>query len=241
MPKKVVKDHLGNEFASVDERRRFWGISADVEFNRRRSGWDLKRILETPMNPRKKQCVDHKGNTFKSITDMLNFWNVPKTRYRRMISKGYSFEEIVMSGRDNTCYDHKGNKFDSKKARCGYYEIDENVFDQRIKSGWSLEKALTTPVKMQILYSDPIDGEKSSLNNMAKKYNIPKRTFIGRFQKYKSITIAIGISPMILNRSININKKIYRLFIEKRIKKGVNVFECYLEGDDGERHFKIMS
>lgn len=46
---------------------------------------------------------------------------------------------------------------------------------------------------------------------------------------------------MIINRAININKKIYGLFIAKRIKKGINVFECYLEGDDGERHFKIMS
>lgn len=46
---KECVDHLGNKFTSKTEMFRYWNIQAATFNSRAKKGWDLKRILTTPM------------------------------------------------------------------------------------------------------------------------------------------------------------------------------------------------
>ena len=201
--------------------------------------------------PAKEECYDHEGRKFNSKLERRKYWGMTacfEYRYSRM---GLSFGEIVDKMQKHVFIDHEGNEFPSKAARREFWGIP-NGFERICENkGLSFEKTVElyklegyTPKTIEVRYfNDPISNKKLTIRELSKKYGIPISTIDGRCRRGLSTACIIGISPAIVNnlQYLYINKKIYGLFIEKRIKKGINVFECYLDGDDGEKHFKIMS
>ena len=125
---------------------------------------------------------------------------------------------------------------------CEYWNISRNVYERRInRGGWSLEKSLTTPVDLKDTYIDPISGEEMRAHELIKKYKLTRNAHLKTKLKTCSIAQAIGISISVKPRYNNINMTKYNLTIANRIKPGENVFECYIDNDDGTSTFKIMN
>lgn len=241
-----VYDHKGNEFNSIHDMCDFWNIPYVTFKSRSRSGWDLCKILETPYNGHKTKIIVG-GEEFDSITSFITKYNIPKSTYTRLSKQGKTAEDILKiyknqyTKRKKEYSDHTGKKFKYKFEMLQYYNIDQDVFDYRIANGWSLKDALTTPVKIEnVKIKDPITGKDYRLSELAKIYKIPRRTLYGRYKKY-SIASSLGISFMIDRRAINVKKEKYNLYVDKRIYKDKDIFECYIFTDDGTSEFKIMS
>lgn len=64
-PKNV--DHLGQEFDSRADMCAHWGITPVLYHSRDMKGWDLERILTTPVRPRRP--------TAQVIADNIEEWN----------------------------------------------------------------------------------------------------------------------------------------------------------------------
>lgn len=60
-------DHLGHEFPNREAMCRHWGITTVLFHSRDAKGWDIKRILTTPVRPRR--------STAQTIADNIDEWN----------------------------------------------------------------------------------------------------------------------------------------------------------------------
>lgn len=95
-----------------------------------------------------------------------------------------------------TYTDHLGNTFRSIDEMAKYYNIPQGTLRSRLEKGISIEKALTTPIKnnrknTQIQYTNDSGKTFSSLNAIAKYYNIPRSTLKRHLEKEMSIEKAL--------------------------------------------------
>lgn len=93
MIKKVVVDHLGNEFLSKNEMYRFWGKNKGIVTQRLKQGYSLKDALEKKIS--KRQVTDHLGKKYKNKKEMLREYGVIPTTFERRLKKGLTLEEAL--------------------------------------------------------------------------------------------------------------------------------------------------
>lgn len=239
------KDHLGNEFESIRNMCIYWNINENAYYNRIHMNWSLKDTLTTPVGFKfMRKYKDHLGNEFPSENEMCEYWNIQVTSYRNRKKMGWDLEKslTVPVGEHNKCIDHLGNEFKSEKEMCEYWKVPVQVFINRKRSNWDLEKALTTSTPAVKLYFDNIRNINVSSNNISEFYNISRDTFTKRLKTgYHSFAAAVDVSFIIRPKGINIDETKYNLTVSKRIKKDKDVFECYINNDDGTSTFKIMT
>lgn len=175
----IIKDHLGNEFKTAKEMKKYWGIS-DTTFKRRRAkGWTLKEILETRPEDRY-NITDCYGNTFSCHQEMADYYGVTRVFLRNRMSRYGKDDPRTYAPRIERgeatqikCKDHLGNEFDSMTKMCRHYGIELGKYRDRIKLGWTLEDALTEPDQ-----KDKSAGEKAVEKILKKKkikYEYDKR------------------------------------------------------------------
>ena len=245
MARTECTDHLGNVFPSILDKCKHYGISA-VGYRRRiKSGWSEEDALTIPpAEQRLQQCTDHLGNIFPSITAKCNHYKVSVSGYRRRIKSGWSEEDaltIIPTSTEQVTKDHLGNIFPSISDKCKHYKISIQSYKSRIKLGWTEEKALTTSHKSSKYIEDPITKQMINIEEFCLKYNIVKNQKIYDYlSRYSSVQVS-GISLKIPKSRVNIDKIIYNLRIDKRVKIGKDVFECYEINENGSDTFKIMS
>lgn len=98
MAKKVI-DHKGNEFKSVSEMCRYWGVSSKLFYSRHRHCRDLEYCL----SPKKVKggrlagvpVEDHLGNKFESKQDLAQAYGLTLCTLHYRMSKGWSLEEVL--------------------------------------------------------------------------------------------------------------------------------------------------
>lgn len=90
---KAATDHTGRQFKSVTAMCKYWGINKSVYYSRRSSGWDLERILTTPLA--EYVCYDHLGNKFGSQHAMCEYWGITTGVYFSRKRAGLSLEECL--------------------------------------------------------------------------------------------------------------------------------------------------
>lgn len=237
---KFVYDHLGNRFKSNNEMYRHYGITKGIAATRKKLGWSLEEILTTPIQDT--TVFDHLGNKFKSEEEMYNHYGIRSSTAFNRKEKGWSLEEILTTPTHEIVKDHIGNEFRTEYEMYNYWEIPVPTAQSRKILGWSLEEILTTPINARSLIPDPVTNRLHSLDEISKKYNIKAKTISLRYRIYKyPITRCLEISFIIRPNKINIYESKYNLTICKRIKKGKDVFECYIDKEDGTRTFKIMT
>lgn len=247
MPNKECKDHLGNIYPSAKVMCDKYNITISLWRNRKRAGWDLEKILTTPARQKQlktKEAKDHLGNIFNSLEEMLEYYNITYGDYKSRKSHNWDLEKILTTTPKRVsrkCKDHLGNLYNTEREMYNNWEMPEKIAQARKKAGWSIEKILTTPHKpLKKMIQDPITNNLELASDLAKKYNVPRRTLYGRLENGYSTIAALGISVLITNRSIY-NQTKYNLTVHKRIKKGKDVFECYIDNSDGTSTFKIMT
>lgn len=148
------KDHLGNNFSSIGDMIKHYGITRTVYGYRKKLGWSLKDILTTP-SKEQEEIVDHLGNKYETMQEMASKYpcKTPDT-YRSRINAGMSVEKALMTPitkrvykKSRECFDHLGNKYETLKSMCKHYGIEPNTYKARRKKGVPIEEALTTPVE----------------------------------------------------------------------------------------------
>lgn len=148
--KVIAKDHLGNEFKTITDMTRYWGINAGTFTGRIKKGWSVEDALTTPTQrpkkdkPSREKCKDHLGNEFKTKKAMCEYWNIDFRLFQRRMNDKWPLEKALTTPIDDTsCIDPLGNKFKSQGEMCRYYNIKFSTYISRLtKYGHSLAVAL---------------------------------------------------------------------------------------------------
>ena len=165
------------------------------------------------------------------------------------MNDNYSLEEALTTPakEDTQCKDHLGNVFKSKLEMSKYWGVNYATFISRMNNNnYSLEEALTTSHKNNNYKEciDPVTNKICTVNYLSKKYNIDEsylRYYIyknGNSKILRALDISFTLKPNYNNFS---NKTKYNLTVHKRIAKGKDVFECYIDNGDGTSTFRIMT
>ena len=147
----MVRDHLGNEYETLKDMCRHYGISSSVYCHRREYGYSLEERLT---GKRREYVWDPQWNRYESIRAMCQNYGVNPNQYIARRKKGWTVEEALtgkrkikvsrgVGGIPST--DHLGNRYPTIKAMCDHYGIAVMLYRQRISGGWTLEDALTKP------------------------------------------------------------------------------------------------
>lgn len=136
---KTITDHEGNEFASVSDLCKYWGIGRSTYNARRKNGWSVKKALTTPCKKinsmEKQEWTDHLGNKFESLNAMCKAHGVTHHTFRtRMQKLGWSLEEALnpnITIHNNETKDPFGNVFPTSRDMYNYYNITESIYKYR--------------------------------------------------------------------------------------------------------------
>ena len=154
------EDHKGNQFVSVNEMCRHYGIGSTTFFERLKYGHTLEEALTMPVKDNvpytaPRQSTDHKGNVFVSEKEMCRHYGVDRTTYKNRRLRGMSIEQALTaasqrgkSGPHISCIDHLGISYPSIKAMCRAHGVCVRTYRDRIRRGYSVEEALTTEAYM---------------------------------------------------------------------------------------------
>lgn len=188
---------------------------------------------------------DHTGMEFKSQSKMCEYWGINSATFSDRMKAGHTLEKALTTPlRNFSCKDHTGKVFKSKTKMCEYWGIYDDLFDIRMKTGYTLEEALTTPIRDRHSCEDPLGNKFKTKNDMCEYWGVSYKNFIQRISRGCNLARSLGIS-FIFHKNTNIfhNKKEYskyNLTIEKRTEKGRDVFECWIDNEDGSKVFRIM-
>lgn len=193
--KEIVKDHLGNTFASVSAMCRHYNINVYTYKDRIESGWDLGRALTTPTEQSKVCCTDHEGNKFESIAQMCRHWGVTVSTFRnRVYRDGLSLEEALTTpvNNSNKIHDHLGNEYNSLNEMCKHYEISVSTFRRRLKLGMNLKQALTIPSRqLEKSQVDHLGNQFDSIKSMCEYWKVDYYTYRSRIKSGWSVKDAL--------------------------------------------------
>jgi hypothetical protein len=85
---RTVKDHLGNEYPTIDIMCEHWNISKKQYLINIRNNCSIEEALTTVTT--ETVCKDHLGNTYRSINEMCNHYGITKTVLRSRLELGWT-------------------------------------------------------------------------------------------------------------------------------------------------------
>lgn len=199
-------DHLGNQFNSVSEMVKYYGIPRPTYISRIKLGWTLEEALTVPSikdggnfkaTNSLKGLEDHLGNKFNNKTQMAKYWGISSAQLHNRLSSGLSLEEALTKPttargkyKKREVVDHKGNSYRSVAQMARSYGISSITLHERLKRGWSVEESLTTPVDTSnyrkskkitnVKVQDHLGNWYDSYYSMAKAYDLSFSTLYGR-------------------------------------------------------------
>lgn len=122
-------------------------------------------------------------------------------------------------------------------SRYSNYEYDLYKIISRLAKAKSYE-----PIKEKVLITNPITGRECSIQHLSKVFKVKYCTLHSRlYVSNYNILRSLDISFIIHDDLIKINKSKYNLTVDKRTKKGKDVFECVIHNEDGTDTFRIMT
>lgn len=188
-------DHLGQEFISISEMCRHWGLSEKVYWSRKRLlKWPLDKILTTPVREPSDaanaiRIQDHLGGEFTSISEMCRHWGIGLSTYRERRKRGWDVERSLtakqMSVKTDAipCTDHTGKAYPSKNAMCAAYGTTRYCYESRLARGWDQAQALTGRNIINAKACTDHEGRTfPAMSYMALYLGFPKYAFHGRKQ-----------------------------------------------------------
>ena len=101
-PKGCVVDHLGNEFKSLSQMLKHWGISLATYYNRtHKEGLSMEEALTKPIAKTYsfQEVTDHLGNSFPTKSEMSAHWGISKSTFDGRLRRGWSLEEALTGKR----------------------------------------------------------------------------------------------------------------------------------------------
>lgn len=134
---EMVYDHCGNAFVTLKKMLEYWDITISVWNTRKKWGWDLEKILTTPMPVHAIESIDHLGNKFESRQKMLEYWGITRRMWEQRTRYGWSLKDKLTlpkhsclnkktRGRNKPCKDHLGNEFCNLTDMADYWGVSVN-------------------------------------------------------------------------------------------------------------------
>lgn len=141
--RKRCEDHLGNEYRSINELCRTYGISVGKYNYGMKSGLSIEEILNRGI------VYDHLGKGYKNLSEMCKAYGIGLSVYMHRKKAGWSLKDILTReikecSNGKRCRDHLGNEYSSVTEMCRAYGISRSLYINRIESGLSIEEALKT-------------------------------------------------------------------------------------------------
>lgn len=200
--KETVKDHLGQEFKSIAEMCRYWGIKRNTYYSRIRIGLSVREALTSGKKLERISFTDKDGQYYHSLSEYCRLNNKSMTTISSRYRKASSIETIDLesnaneSGDDLRCKrvkDHLGKEFRSETDMCRYYGVKVGTYRKRIEAGIDKETALYPGKlgKKKEVYYDHLGNKYYSIKEMCEKYGIGQCTFKSRLESGKDIQHAL--------------------------------------------------
>ena len=207
--KPMIKDHLGQEFRSVDEMCNHWGVPDSTFDQRRAKGMSIEEALTTTTEEIKNHHVkDHLGQEFPSKDAMCRHWGIDRQVFFGRQKLGWPLKDILTTPKNTVAKnsvqitDHEGNAFNSISDLCRHWHIGLSTYRERRKRGWSMKDALTLKQKSERVVQKPctdhLGKEYPSLAAMCKHYGLPRTMFSSRLKLGWSLEDALT-KPEIIN------------------------------------------
>ncbi len=189
-PKEIVKDHKGNEYESITEMCREYGISQQVYSHRtKKLGWAMEKALETPVrrkgrirkeepmvDKRKKAVTDHLGNSFPSYVEMARAYNIPELTLFNRLTRGWDIKRALTQPIKGSTKDFKGKVFQNyyEMAKHHNSEVPYQTYKMRLNNGWNKKDALLKPLQERHYISHEEAAEFIKAHNDIKREDIAK-------------------------------------------------------------------
>lgn len=133
--------YKGIYYRSLNSLFEAYGLTNRTLFyDRKRAGWTLEQILETPVakGGLNNICYDHTGRKFYSVSDMCEYWEVDVNSYKYHRRLGFSVEQCL---NEEFVHDHLGKGFKNLKELCLHYNISYDKFlEKKNKSKWTVQQ-----------------------------------------------------------------------------------------------------
>lgn len=191
--KSQVKDHLGQDFESIQAMCNHYGIHRSCYESRLRKGWSKEKALTTNSRLFSKMKVTYKGVTYNSIDDLCELHNISKALVKQRLTKGWTLERALTNDykkRITTVSDHKGNVFPTVQAMCDHYGIGHSTYYRNIKL-MPLNEVLEGSGGHSV--SDHKGNVFVSVREMCKHYGVRYNVYYHRREKGYSLEEALTI------------------------------------------------
>lgn len=178
---KRVKDHLGNEFNSVAEMCRHYGINNITYVDRIKAGWTVEQSLTTPVKDKCKKCKDHLGNEYNSIAEMCNHYNIKVDTFYNRVRCGWKLKQILETPVHSQGVIDNGVKFESKEEFANFHNMSITRYRRLTKEGYTLDDDRNNKIKYKRynMVTDPFGKNHKTLAKMLKFYDISKSSYFG--------------------------------------------------------------
>lgn len=198
MPKKIsVTDHLGNQFESIGQMCKHWGVAPNTFKHRiNKMGWSMGKALTEPTT--KDKYIDHLGNEFPSIYKMAEYHGYDPGLVFHRLKRGWPVKDALTRGvrvkvtNNPDAVDDKGNKFNSVSEMCRHYHISRTKYGSRSRKGRSKSELLDNkrPDYLNIA-KDHLGNEHLNIIEMCKHYNTSPHNYYYRINNGWSLKEAL--------------------------------------------------
>ena len=135
----IIKDHLGNEYKSMNDMCKHYNIVEKTFVGRIGRGMSLEDALTKPIDTSKSsyiECKDHLGNEYKSLSAMCRAYGITVSLYRARLKSGWDLETaLTVSKTRKVCKDHLGNEFASIAEMLEYWGVNRSTYYKLLSSG----------------------------------------------------------------------------------------------------------
>ena len=142
------QDHLGNQYISQTEMARAYGLTKEQYIARKRIGWDVERILTTPVGGGNGKTFEFNGVTYLSKKDFCEKNGLNYDVFIHRTNSGMTIEEALTAGTDSKprstmgAIDHNGTQYATIKEMCEHYGVSVATYKYRRDHGWDIKQAL---------------------------------------------------------------------------------------------------
>lgn len=147
----LVRDHLENEFVTLNDMLKHYDVAWDTYFNRIKAGWNLEDILTKPVeeNRRRKIYTDYKGNTFHGFRAMCQYYNIPESIVLSRLKQHWTLQDALERppAKKRQKIEFQGKVYWSLPKLLEAYGISRAAFNHRIARGWDFDRAVLTPMQ----------------------------------------------------------------------------------------------
>lgn len=210
--------------ALVEANRDICTVHPVTVRNRLKDGWDIDKALTTPKNNKSiSVCGEHvvEGIAYHNMISLAEAYGIKYNTVFKRYSRGCRGDDLIpekqrknyikpveqkrISDESRHAIEICGQKYTSQHDACRQLGVKHVTFRNRLSRGLTIAQALgleefADARSENIARIYELDGEKHTLSQLSKKYNIHPSTIKDRLNRGATTEQAVGLSPLPLLR-----------------------------------------